>query len=149
MPGRNARAAAVMCLAGLAAIATAASAVPVTLWKPAGISSSQFESHAAFDPRTGDFYFVRSSPDFSGWRILVSHCRKGEGWSAPVPPAFAGDGVEADPYFTRDGDTLYFISTRSTDGVKRKDLDLWRVDRSAGGAWGTPRRLPEPLNSKS
>ena len=134
-------------LAAAAALAGAANST-VTPWK-AGISSPQFESHAAFDPRTGDFYFVRSSPDFSGWRILVSHCRKGGGWSAPVPPAFAGDGVEADPYFTRDGDTLYFISTRSTDGVKRKDLDLWRVDRTAGGAWGTPRRLPEPLNSKS
>ena len=149
MSRRNARAAVVVWLTGFTAIVTAASADPVTIWKPAGISSSQFESHAAFDPRTGDFYFVRSSPDFSGWRILVSHCRKGGGWSAPVPPAFAGDGVEADPYFTRDGDTLYFISTRSTDGVKRKDLDLWRVDRTAGGAWGTPRRLPEPLNSKS
>jgi len=142
--------AAAWCAALMAAVASGASAAPVTPWKPAGISSPQFESHAAFDPRTGDFYFVRSSPDFSGWRILVSHCgRNREGWSAPVPPAFAGDGVEADPYFTRDGDSLYFISTRSTDGVKRKDLDLWRVDRNAAGAWGTPRRLPEPLNSTS
>ena len=132
------------------AIGTAVVAAPVTIWKPTGISSPQFESHAAFDPRTGDFYFVRSSPDFSGWRILVSRCGgNGKGWSAPKPPAFAGDGVEADPYFTRDGDTLYFISTRSTDGVKRKDLDIWRVDRNAGGVWGTPRRLPEPVNSTS
>ena len=39
----------------------------VRAWKPAGISSPQFESHPAFDPRTGDFYFVRSSPQFTGW----------------------------------------------------------------------------------
>jgi len=45
----------------------------------AGISSAQFESHAAFDPRTGDFHFVRSSPQFTGWRIFVSQCgRQGE-----------------------------------------------------------------------
>ena len=115
-------------------------------WKPAGISSPKFESHPAFDPRTGDFYFVRSSPQFTGWRILFSHCTT-EGWSVPQPPTFAGDGVEADPYFTSDGRSLYFISTRSVNGVKRKDLDMFRVDRDSSGSWGTPVRLPEPANS--
>ena len=115
-------------------------------WKPAGISSPQFESHAAFDPRTGDLYFVRSSPAFEGWRILVSHCTA-KGWSKPEPPAFAGDGVEADPYFTPDGRSLYFISSRSLNGIKRKGLDIWRVDRGADGVWGVPTRLPEPVNS--
>src|SRR5215510_1086529 len=98
----------------------------VEAWKPAGISSPQFESHAAFDPLTGDFYFVRSSPAFEGWRILVSHCGP-SGWSKPESWALAGDGLEADPWFTADGNTLWFISSRSTDGVKRKDLDLWKA----------------------
>lgn len=115
-------------------------------WKPAGISSPMFESHAAFDPRTGDLYFVRSSPAFQGWRILVSRCTA-KGWSEAEPPVFAGDGVEADPYFTPDGAGLYFISTRSLNGVKGKNLDVWRVDRDEAGAWGDPVRLPEPVNS--
>ncbi len=107
-------------------------------WQPKGISSAQFESHPAFDPVTGDFYFVRSAPDFAGWRILVSHCGP-RGWSAPRAPPFAGDGVEADPFFTNEGRTLYFISTRSTDGVHRSDLDIWRVDRDADGTVGNAR----------
>jgi len=115
-------------------------------WKPAGISSPKFESHPAFDPRTGDFYFVRSSPQFTGWRILVSHCTA-SGWSEPQPPTFAGDGVEADPYFTPDGRSLYFISTRSVNGMKGLDLDIWRVDRGADGSWAAPTRLPVPVNS--
>jgi hypothetical protein len=115
-------------------------------WTPEGISSDQFESHPAFDPLNGDLYFVRSAPSFTGWRILSSHCGAG-GWSPPEPAAFAGDGVEADPWFTADGRALYFISTRSTDGTKRKDLDVWRVDRDADGRWGTPVRLPSPVNS--
>lgn len=127
-------------------LATAASA-DVVPWQPARISSPLFESHAAFDPRTRDLYFVRSSKDFSGWRILTSHCGA-EGWSEPAPPPFAGDGLEADPWFTPDGSSLYFISTRSTDGVVQpKNLDIWRMDRGAAGKWGTPRRLPEPVNS--
>ncbi len=131
-------------LAALAAAATLRAGVEP--WTPAGISSPQFESHAAFDPQMGDFYFVRSSPSFEGWRILVTRCG-GNGWSAPAPPAFAGDGFEADPYFTPDGRTLYFISSRTTDGVKRSDLDIWRVDRNAAGVWGVPVRLPAPVNS--
>jgi WD40 repeat protein len=130
---------------GAGAVVTGA-AGDVLPWKPAGISSPNFESHAAFDPRTGDLYFVRSSPEFSGWRILVSRCTA-SGWSIPEPPAFAGDGVEADPYFTADGRSLYFISTRSLKGVKSKNLDIWRVDRDKAGSWGAPKRLPEPVNS--
>jgi hypothetical protein len=118
----------------------------VQQWTPKGVSSPLFESHAAFDPRTGDFYFVRSSPKFEGWRILVSHCTQ-NGWSEPESPAFVGEGVEADPYFTSDGRSLNFISTRSTDGVKQQRLDIWRVDRNGNGRWDLPVRLPDPVNS--
>jgi WD40 repeat protein len=131
-------------LAAAALMATVRS--DVVSWKPAGISSPQFESHPAFDPKTGDLYFVRSSPQFTGWRILMSRCTK-TGWSAPASPGFAGDGVEADPFFTADGRTLYFISTRSLNGVKRRDLDIWRVERDSADTWGAPAHLPEPVNS--
>ena len=139
------------CLAACAAVVTAALAADtpplrVEPWTPAGVSSDRFESHPAFDPVDGDFYFVRSSPAFEGWRILVSHC-DAQGWSAPQPAAFAGDGVEADPWFAADGNTLYFISTRSSDGIHRKDLDIWRVRRGRDGVWRKPVRLPEPVNS--
>ena len=122
------------------------SASEATPWGPARVASPQFESHGAFDPRTGDLYFVRSSPAFEGWRILVSRCNP-DGWSEPEAPPFAGDGFEADPYFTPDGKTLYFISSRTFNATKRKDLDIWRVDRRGDGRWGVPTRLPEPVNS--
>ncbi|HEX8233495.1 MAG TPA: hypothetical protein VF559_09160 [Caulobacteraceae bacterium] len=115
-------------------------------WAPPGISSPLFESHAAFDPLTGDLYLVRSSKAFRGWRILRSRCGPG-GWSEPEPAAFAGDGAEADPWFTPNGRGLYFISTRSEAGVKQGELDIWRVRRGQDGRWGQPERLPEPVNS--
>jgi hypothetical protein len=118
----------------------------VTPWTPPGISSPLFESHPAFDPRTGDLMFVRSDKDFSGWHLLVSHCGK-SGWTAPVPPSFAAPGLEADPWFTSDGKSLYFISTRVTGSTRSRDLDIWKVDRDANGKWGVPVRLPEPLSS--
>ena len=117
----------------------------VQAWKPANISSPRFESHPAFDPKTGDLYFVRSTPQFQGWRILVSHCTD-QGWSQPEKWSLAGDGVEADPFFTDGGNSMYFISTRSVNGVKRTNLDIFRIDR-ANGKWGEPQQLPEPVNS--
>ena len=56
----------------LAALALALAA-PV-VWSKPPVSTDQFESHPAFDPRTGDLWFVRSTPEFRGWRIKVSHC---------------------------------------------------------------------------
>jgi WD40-like Beta Propeller Repeat len=128
--------------------ATAALAGDAVLWSPEGISSPQWESHPAFDPRTGDFYFVRSSAKFEGWRILVSTCGK-DGWSVPEPPSFAGPGLEADPFFTGDGATLYFISTRLTGSAAPADLDIWLTRRAQDGSWETPERLPEPVNSSA
>ena len=118
----------------------------VEQWKPDRISSAMYESHGAFDPLTGDFWFVRSTPQFSGWHLMVSHCTK-DGWSTPEPPSIAGKGLEADPWFTSDGKHLYFISTRATGSQHSKDLDIWRVDRKDGKKWGTPQRLPAPVNS--
>jgi len=131
-----------------ALVLSSAAPAAVTRWTPSPVSSPQFESHPAFDPKTRDFYFVRSAPDFSGWKLLVATCGKG-GWSNPAPPAFAGDGQEADPWFTPDGRDLYFISSRSTDGQHHDDLDLWKISRDAKGVWGEPHRLPEPLNSRA
>lgn len=128
-------------------VTCARAASTVVPWRPTNISSEWFESHGAFDPRNGDFYFVRSKRDFSDWRLMVSHCGK-TGWSTPLDVDFAGGGVEADPFFSADGKQMYFISTRATDGVKHKDLDIWRVDRGADGKWGEPLRLPEPVNSR-
>ncbi len=116
-------------------------------WRPAGISSPQFESHPALDPRTGDLYFVRSSPEFRGWKILVSRCAAGA-WAAPLPAPFGGEGVEADPYFTADGRRAYFISSRRDPPAKTgDDLDIWYADRGGDGGWRAPVRLPAPVNS--
>jgi hypothetical protein len=123
-----------------------ASTARVERWMPRGISSPQYESHAAFDPRNGDAYWVESDQGFSGWHLRMAHCGAG-GWSAPATPGFAAAGLEADPWFARDGDTLYFISNRSTDGIVRKDLDIFRVRRGADGSWQRPERLPPPVNS--
>ena len=52
---------------------------------------------------------------------------------------------EADPALSADGRWLYYVSARADPAGER--LDVWRVQREAGGGWGEPERLPEPVNS--
>ncbi|MGK6319326.1 TolB family protein [Sphingomonas sp. DT-204] len=136
-------------LAAVAAVALSPAALAAdTGWvPPPPLSTGQFESHPAFDPLTGDVWFVRSKPDFSGWRILYSRCGP-RGWEPAQDTPIAGDGLEADPVFTDGGRRLWFISSRSTDGIRRKDMDIWTVVRGADDRWGTPERLPAPVNSE-
>ena len=120
----------------------------VSRWMLPGVSSPLWESHPAIDPLTGDLWFVRSDKKFSGWRILVSHCNDGQ-WSAPKPSPIEGPGLEADPWFSADGRTLWFISTRASGANSSSALDIWRAQRDANGKWRKPERLPEPVNSAS
>src|ERR1700742_2299107 len=103
----------VLLAASLLSAGPAMAGEPATLWAPKGISSDRFESHAAFDPRTGDLWFVRSAPDFTGWRLFVSSCGP-KGWTEARPSPISADGVEADLWFSPDGRTLWFISNRTT-----------------------------------
>ena len=120
--------------------------VSVHHWDAPALSSDQWESHAAIDPRTGDIWFVRSSPKFSGWHLMIARCTP-HGLAAPEPAPIAGPGLEADPYFADGGKTLWFISSRATGGMKSADIDIWRVSRGHYGHWGRPERLPAPVNS--
>jgi len=115
-------------------------------WDQPAVSSSNWESHPAFDPRTGDLWFVRSDPKFSGWHLLVARCEHGS-LQNPVPAPIAKPGLEADPWFTPDGKTLWFISTRRTGSARSADLDIYRTERSADGKWAEPVPLPAPVNS--
>lgn len=116
-------------------------------WAPTPIASDQYESSPTFSPDGRDLYFMRSTPQFSEWRILHSRCVDGA-WSAPQPPSFAAKppARDADPFVSLDGRRLYFLSTRQNrDGSDQ--LDIWRATRDARGEWSEPERLPEPVNS--
>jgi Tol biopolymer transport system component len=125
----------------------AAAAPSVARWDLPGIAGPMWESHPAIDPSTGDLWFVRSDRNFEGWRILTSRCGTDGRWSEPKATPFARAGLEADPYFSAGGRTLYFISTRAIGSGTSGALDIWRADRDEAGGWGVPERLPAPVNS--
>lgn len=109
------------------------------------ISTGDYESHPAFMPDGRTLYFIKSTPTFSFWTIVVSRFLDGR-WTTPEVAPFSGRYSDADPFITADGKRLYFISNRPAPGKTTRDLDIWVVDKTENG-WSEPRNLGEPINS--
>src|SRR5215213_9990734 len=103
------------------------------------ISTGDFDSHPAFTPDGKTLYFVRSTPNFNLWTILISRFEKGA-WRTPEVAPFSGQYSDADPFITPDGSRLYFISNRPVAGKTKPDLDIWVMERTAAG-WGEPKNI--------
>ncbi len=110
------------------------------------ISTGEFESHPAFTPDGRTLYFVKSTPQFTDWKIYVTHYTDGH-WSPPKLAPFSGKHRDADPFITADGQQLYFISDRPVNDKPREDMDIWVMDRARDGTWGEPRNLGAPVNT--
>ena len=111
------------------------------------VSTGDFDSHPAFTPDGKTLYFVRSSPTFNFWTIVVSQFANNK-WSEPEVLSISGQNRDADPFITADGKKFYFISDRPVANAKPEDtsLDIWFMER-VGNGWGPPRNIGAPINS--
>jgi len=123
-------------------------AMEIARWTPQAVSSDLYESSPAFTPDGRELYFMRANRAFSEYTLLRSRCTV-SGWEEPraAPFGMPAPVSEGDPFVTRDGRKLYFISTRPAPDKQGNDLDIWFVERNDRGDWGAPTRLPEPVNS--
>ncbi len=110
------------------------------IFMPGVISTADDESHPTFTPDGETLYFLKNSPKFDHWTIVISHHRAGR-WSTPEVAPFSGQYNDADVFLAKDG-TLYFISNRPFDGKAHADTDIWRIRRTDSG-WGEPERIAE------
>jgi len=115
-----------------------------TIFGEGVISTGDFDSHPAFTADGKTLYFVRSTPTFNLWTILVSHFEKGR-WGTPEVAPFSGQHSDADPFITPDGSCFYFISNRPA-GKPKPDLDIWVMEKTVAG-WGEPKNVGAPVNS--
>ena len=109
------------------------------------ISTGDFESHPAFTPDGLTLYYLKSTPTFSFWTIIVSRFVDGR-WTMPEVAPFSGRYSDADPFITSDGKKFYFISNRPVPGKTTRDLDIWVMDKTESG-WSEPRNLGQTVNS--
>src|SRR5262245_9244481 len=94
------------------------------------ISSGDYETHPAFTPDGRTLYFVKSTPTFSFWTILVSHFRQGR-WSEPRHLGAPVNSVAQEWYPTLSSrGTLYFGSSREGG---RSATDIYRSRKCLSG----------------
>ncbi len=69
-------------------------------------------------------------------------------WSKPKRASFSDPNYgDADPFLTKEGDKIYFISKRPTSSTDKKlDWNIWYADNN-NGVWTDPKPLPSPINS--
>ena len=125
-----------------------ASAKPLsepTIFGEGVVSTGDYDSHPAFTPDGKTLYFLRSTPNFNLWTILITRFEKGK-WSTPEVAPFSGMYSDADPFITPDGSRFYFISNRPVTGKSKPDLDIWVMEK-AGAGWSEPKNLGAPFSS--
>jgi Tol biopolymer transport system component len=104
-----------------------------------------FVARIAFSPDGAECFFTVPDATFSHPKIYGTR-KVGDTWSEPAIPAFADPRWNnLEPFFSRDGAKLYFISNRDAQPATNKK-DIWVVERTSGG-WSEPKRLPPPFNS--
>lgn len=99
-------------------------------------------SRIAFSPDGKECFF--SGPvdwSFSSTRMYHTKCIDSVWTDHELVSFFPGYSCRQ-PYFSADGDTLYFCSN------KNGSADIWKVARTPEG-WGTPEVLPDPINDGS
>ncbi len=108
------------------------------------VSTEKIELNAAFTPDGKEIYFSRRGGD-KKFRIMIVRQNDDGSWNAPGVAPFSGTCSEADPFITRDGRMMFFISRRPGEGLGRPH-DIWMMDRMDGG-WSEPRNPGYPLNT--
>ena len=117
-----------------------------TIFGVGNISTADFDSHPAFTPDGKTLYFVRSSPTFNFWTLVVSRFEKNH-WTTPEVLSISGQYRDADPFITSDGKKFYFISDRPKGAANEaRSLDIWFMDK-VGNDWGPPQNVGAPINS--
>jgi Tol biopolymer transport system component len=111
------------------------------------ISTGEYETHPAFTPTGDTLYFLKCLPDAQFCSICISINYNGK-WSAPEIASFSGRYLDVDPFVTKDGNTIYFVSNRpiKKDEPVKKDWDIWKTERTTSG-WGKPIHLDSHINS--
>jgi Tol biopolymer transport system component len=82
------------------------------------------------------------------WVMMQSEYKNGI-WQHPIQCEFSGHYSDYGPYFSPDGNSLYFTSKRPVneqDTLAKADYDIWKIEKKNGG-WSNPKRLATSINT--
>lgn len=105
------------------------------------------DHHEAPNGFTADgktFFFTRTRQDFKASTVLEAAWQSGA-WGEAKPLPFSGSSHDAGVSPSPDGRRLFFTSKRPAEGLP-DEWNIWTVERSESGQWGTPVPLEAPIN---
>jgi Tol biopolymer transport system component len=105
---------------------------------------NRFEARGAFSPDGKTFYFTITNEDFSFRKILFCEYSNNK-WTKPDTASFSKSFNNHEPFFSFDGQKLFFTSDRDKR-TKENKRDLFVVNKLKDG-WSEPVKLDTPINS--
>lgn len=102
------------------------------------------EARGAFSPDGKVFCFTVTNENYSSQKILFCECVN-KVWTKPDTASFSKAFNNHEPFFSFDGQKLYFTSDRDKRTQENK-RDLYFVNKLKHG-WSEPVKLDAPINS--
>ena len=111
------------------------------------VNSAEWDSQPSLSADGRTLYFTSTRKGGQGQEDIYVTTLKDDGTWAPAQnlgTPVNTPGKDMAPFIHASGTTLYYV----TDGlVGMGGLDVFRSEKTASGAWGTPRNLGYPLNT--
>ena len=138
---------AVMTTVFVAGVSTAQAPLEVELVEPGVFSTGAGELPPAFSPDGRTAFWSVSTPSYARWIVILQSEQRNGKWQTPTVAPFSGQWIDADPYFTEDGNRLYFLSRRPLSSAQpERGYRIWYVDKTPTG-WSAPVALPAHINN--
>ncbi|MGB5378357.1 TolB family protein [Muriicola sp.] len=110
------------------------------------ISTSLYERDMAIAPNGKEFIYTLGTYDQRKRGLVVTE-QKESVWSEAALLPFSGRYQDIEPFYSPDGNTLFFASNRPIYGdASRSDYNIWYVNRSQGN-WSEPIPLDSLINT--
>ena len=119
----------------------------LVLFMPGYISTPLYERDMAISPSDDEIVYTLGNHRQTV-RALVMIKRSGSDWGSKEILPFSGRYSDIEPFFSADGQTLYFASNRPIYGdTTRTDYNIWKVKRLLDG-WGEASPLDSIINTR-
>lgn len=106
-----------------------------------------YEFGSAFSKKGDEFYYAVRLDD--NWKAEIRSVVLKDGvWTTPTKLPLESAYGYNDPFLSKDGNRLYFMSNRpKKENNNTKTTDLWYIERK-GTHWSAPISLGAPINSE-
>lgn len=99
----------------------------------------------------GDEILFTAQSVMGNLSAIIEVKKRNDTWSAPKITSFSGQYFDLEPFFSKDGLKLYFVSTRpkTSTSEEKNNFDIWYVTRkSLHDKWSSPINMGATINTE-